>query len=255
MTNASISANMRRARIAEHVAARGKASVGGLAARYRASAETIRRDLVLLADAGQLRKVHGGARALPMPGEGGFAARMRRNAAGKRRIAAKLAGVVQPGQTLFIDTGSTTLICAQALARVRRLTVITNATAIAEVFAKGAGGADVYLLGGRYRPDNAQTVGADSLVDLGQYRADMAVLTVGAINSAGIADFSHEEARIGCAMAKAASALLVVADHSKFDKPAPFVVAALGDVAQLVCDTAPGRALRTRLAAAGVETI
>ena len=243
---------MRRSRIAEIVMMRGKADVVALSVRFNASVETIRRDLLLLDKAGLLRRVHGGARAIEVRGEGGFGVRMRRNAAGKRRIAETLLTQVVPGQTLFLDTGSTTLICAQALARVRKLTVVTNSTAIAEVLAKGEGRAEVYLLGGRFGGDNMQTTGAGALGDLAQYQADIAVLTVGALGPAGAADFSRAEADLARAMIGAAGRLFVVVDHTKFLQSAPFVISPLAQIDAVICDQPPKKPLREALEAAGV---
>jgi DeoR/GlpR family transcriptional regulator of sugar metabolism len=63
-------------------------------------------------------------------------------------IAEKITKLIMPRQTIFMDTGSTTLICAEALARVKGLKVITNSTRIAATFASATGEAEVYLLGG-----------------------------------------------------------------------------------------------------------
>lgn len=249
---------LRQAKIYDLVSQRGSVSVEVLAGEFDASAETIRRDLSVLADAGQLRKVHGGARAMapaPQQGEGVFEARMRRNALAKRVIAEKLAGVIAPRQTIFMDTGSTTLICAQAIARIKKLTVITNSTGIAATMAEGSGGADVYLLGGRYRRDNAQTVGGTTLAEIASYRADIALLTIGALDAGGAMDFSKYEAEVARAMANAAAQVTLVADHSKFNRSAPFQVCDLGAINRLVSDKPPEAALANALASAEIELL
>ena len=247
-----VSPGIRQARILEVVSQKGEASVDQLAAKFETSNETIRRDLTALADAGQLRKVHGGARALAPRGEGGFAARMRRNTLAKHLIAEKTAKLIKPGQTLFLDTGSNTLICAEALAKIKNLTVITNATRIAACLAAGSGGATIYLLGGLYRGDNAQTVGA---AEVGSYQADIAILTAGAVNQAGMMDFSKQEAMLARAMAAASGRVITLADHSKLGKRAPFMACDLARINTLVSDRAPDAALTKSLRAAGVEIL
>lgn len=243
---------IRQAEICEAVSKHGEVSVEVLAQKFNTSAETIRRDLTVLADAGQVRKIHGGARAVAPLGEGAFAARLRHAAPAKRRIAETLAGLVLPGMTVFLDTGSTTLICAERLSRIKNLTVITNSTRIAEVMAKGRGGAVVYLLGGRYRGDNAQAVGGIAIEQIRQYRADMAILTIGAIDAQGASDFSSDEADVARAMIKASSRLTVVADHSKFNRSAAFQVCRLERIDALVSNQPAGAALMDRLKQAGV---
>ncbi len=246
---------VRQAQISDLIAKRGKVRVEDLAARFDISTETIRRDLTTLANAGHIRKVHGGARPVTPIGEGGFEARMRRNALAKRLIAEKVVGLVTPGQTLFLDTGSTTLICAEALARVRRLTIITNSTRIADTFAKGSGGADVYLLGGLYRGDNAQTVGASTARDIAKYRADTAIITIGALDKGGVMDFSSHEAEVARAMIASAINLRVLADHTKFNRSASFRLCPLAGIDQLVVDKSPDADLLDALEISGVEVI
>lgn len=237
--NTHIRPSIRQAEICDLIAKRGEITVGGLAAKFDTSAETIRRDLTILADTGQIRKIHGGARALSPQGEGVFNARMRRNALAKRLIAEKVVSLVAPRQTVFMDTGSTTLICAEAMARIKKLTVITNSTRIAATFAEGAGGADVYLLGGRYRGDNAQTVGSDTTAEVARFRADMAIITVAAIDAGNAMDFSNDEAQVARAMIAASAQTVIVADRTKFNHAAPFNVCSLNRIDTLVSDKAP----------------
>lgn len=246
---------IRQAEINELVAKRGEITVEALAENFETSAETIRRDLTVLADAGRLRKVHGGARSVITKGEGAFDVRMRRGALAKRQIAEKLADLVPAHSTLFMDTGSTTLICAQVLAKVKNLSVITNSTRIAETFAEGRGRADVFLLGGRYRGDNAQTVGDSTTRQIARYRADMAILTVGAIDQRGVMDYSSHEAEVARAMIEAAKTLTVVVDHSKFNKTAGFCVCELPEIHRLVTDRAPDAALGDAMELANIEVV
>src|SRR3546814_2467064 len=107
-----------------------------ISARFKTSHETIRRDLAVLAEAGAVLKVHGGARLPGRQEEGPFRERLASNAVAKRLIAEKVVGLISPGATLFIDTGSTTLMCAEEIGKIAGLTVITNSTRIAAVLAE-----------------------------------------------------------------------------------------------------------------------
>lgn len=244
---------VRQAEIHDVVARRSEVSVDVLARKFDASPETIRRDLTVLADAGLVQKIHGGARGIVPQAEGEFASRLRRNALAKRRIGEAMADLVQPHTTLFMDTGSTTLICAEALSRIKNLTIVTNSTGIAQAFYKGRGGADIYLLGGAYRGGNAQTVGGAVIRQIADYRADMAILTVGAIDGQGATDFSNHEAEVGRAMIKASSALTLVVDRSKFNRSAGFKLCGLSEIDTLVTDQAPDAALLAHLEQIRVE--
>jgi len=178
---------------------------------------------------------------------------MTENAEGKRIIAGKLAGVVERGDTLFIDTGSTTLACAEELAPTGGMTVITNSLRIAQVF--GAAGLEnaVYLLGGSYGADNAETFGPLAIDQIGAFQADYAVLTVAAIDAkAGVMDANFDEAQVARAMIGRSRNVVVVADATKFDRRAAFQVCGLADVDIIVSDNPPDALLASSLREAEV---
>ncbi len=247
--------SVRKAAIIEFVERRGRASVDELAEKFDTSPETVRRDLNRLAEAGRLRKVHGGARRIGRIVEGSFEERMAQNALAKQLVAEKVAKIVLPDQSLFIDTGSTTLICAETLAKVRNLTVITNSSRIAAVFSAGPGGADVHMLGGSYRADNAQTVGPATVTHITQFRTKHAILTIGALDNQGATDYSEEEAQVARAMIRGADELIVVADGSKLGHHATFRVCGLEQIDRLVLDKQPNSAMSEALAVANVEVL
>jgi DeoR family glycerol-3-phosphate regulon repressor len=244
----------RQSRILDVVAREGEMTVDALAEAFDVSAETIRRDLAQLAISGALQKVHGGARRLRLHAEGSFQERMGEDAAAKQIIAQKLATMIEPGDTLFIDTGTTTLFCAEALASVKDLTVITNSVRIAETLARGTGRARVFLLGGDFAADNAQTRGPLALDQIDRFRADHAVLAVAALDPAGgAADADFDEAQIARRMMANATNVIVVAQAAKFGRKAAHRICRLEDVDMLVCDTLPGDAFRAALEAAHVD--
>lgn len=243
----------RQAQISELVSKTGEASVDALASRFSVSAETIRRDLGRLAKDGVIQKVHGGARRSPLLAEGSFLERMAENADAKAEIARKLVPLIAPGDTLFMDTGSTTLACAQELASVPGLTVITNSVRVARTLS-GGGEARVFLLGGAYRADNAQTVGPIAIEQIHGFQADHAIITVAALDaSVGTMDADIEEAQVARAMIECSRRLIVVADATKFDRKAAFRVARLADLDILVTDRAPSTALAAALEKSHVE--
>ena len=114
----------------------GEVSVETLAARFDVSFETIRRDLGILAEHGRIQKVHGGARRPQLIREPSHDERATTAAGAKSAIGRRLADAIVPGETLFIDTGSTTLAAAEALAVIPNLTVITNSCRLAERIAR-----------------------------------------------------------------------------------------------------------------------
>lgn len=246
-------AEERREWIANVVAREGRASVEGLAKELSVSLETIRRDLGRLDQRGVIKKVHGGAMRLELHREGSFSERARENVEAKKLIAGKLFDVIEDGATVLIDTGSTTLACAEMLATAKRLTVITNSLMIASTFGAAEGRHSVFLLGGQLGFDNSETLGPMTLRHVQDFHADYAVISPAALDAvAGMTNADFGEASVARAMIEQAERLVVTADHSKFGKRAAHLVCRLDAIDVLVCDELPGEALHQRLQAAGV---
>ena len=251
----------RQTKIVDIVRQNERAGVDALAEALDISRETIRRDLTELARAGKIVKYHGGAMLPSVRGEGPFQQRMVENAAAKARIAAAAITLFQPGQTLFIDTGSTTLYFAERLAELSDLTIVTNSAEIARTMGRSRGRNRVFLLGGEYSADNQETVGTLAVAQIRSFRAHHVVLTVGGLdNRTGVMDYNIEEAQVAKAMIDQADRLTVLADTTKFNRIASFEVCRLETITCLVCDHPPsgdlGKALSrigTRILAASIR--
>jgi len=245
----------RRAAIFDIVERGKRVSVEFLAERLDTSVETVRRDLNVLANSGHIRKIHGGAVRLSSLEESAFGERAKHNTLAKQLIAEKLVGIISPGQSLFLDTGTTTLTCAKAISRIPDLVVITNSALIAAAVSGKDNGAKTTLLGGTYRHDNAQTIGPTTIAEIGQFRTDHAVLTVGTLDANGASDFSEGEASVARAMIGAASHVTVVADCSKLNRRSTYQVCGLDQIDTLILDQEPDAELREVLQSANVEIL
>jgi DeoR family glycerol-3-phosphate regulon repressor len=246
----------RREQIVRLVRENSRVSVEDLAVMLGASKETVRRDLSGLAEEGRIRKVHGSAVLPEATSENSFDIRMNESAPHKKRIAKRAAQLFKPGDSLFIDTGTTTLMFAEALAESTGLTVITNSASIARVMGQGRGKNKVFLLGGEYREESSQNLGSFVLEQISRFRADHAVLTVGAISQFGAMDFALEESDVARAMVAHARSVTVLADSSKLGREALFPWSPLAGLDRLVTDQLPeGSALTNALGVARVEVI
>jgi len=231
----------------------GEVSVEMLAMRFDVSSETIRRDLGSLAELGRVEKVHGGARRARLIREPGHDAREVTASDAKTAIGRRLAKAVQPGETLFIDTGSTTLAAAETLAAIPGLTIITNSCRLAERIGRASADATIHLLGGRYSADNAQTVGIEVIDQLRAFRADRALLTVTAIDADyGATDASLDEAQIARAMIRNARLVTVLADAGKFGRHAAYAVCATEEIDLIISDGQLDKAHKAALIDKGV---
>lgn len=182
------------------------------------SRETVRRDLLELEARGVLKRVHGGA--IRISSEPPIGQRLATRVKYKQAIARAVAQRVERDMTLFIDAGSTTTLVARELAKLSRLSVITNSLDAALCFnAQGEGavrGNRVTLLGGELSPHLAATCGAATVAEIGRYSVDLALLSPVAVDAAyGATSFEHDEAVIAQAMVENAAATWILADYSK----------------------------------------
>jgi len=245
----------RRAEITDILRHEGRVSVEWLASRFNTSVETIRRDLGVLSNAGKLQRTHGGAILASGKGEGSFRQRMGENVTAKRLIAQKASALVSPGDTLFVDAGSTTLMLAEELAYVDQLTVITNSTQITKILG-GQNSTHLFLVGGAYNAENSASYGQMAISQLSRFRANFAFSTVGAIDRFGGAmDYDLQESELARSMFARAEQTVVLADESKFNRVAPFEVAPFSGIDVMVTDTLPDEALQDALHAESVKIV
>ncbi len=128
----------------------GSVSIAALAERLGVSLETVRRDVKPLSEAGTVVRIHGAVGLAGQIGEAPFQKRMRENAAARQAIARAVAEMIRDGDSVMLDTGTTTSYVARELTRRRRLTVVTNSSDIARTLAT-VNGNRVYMAGGELR--------------------------------------------------------------------------------------------------------
>ncbi len=246
----------RHGKIVEIVRKNKTVSVEELASLLDISRETIRRDLSKLSNIGKVHKIHGGATLPQGFGEGPFQKRLSENTEAKVHIAKTAATLFSEDETLFVDTGSTTLYFAEALSSRAGLTIITNSTEVAMAVSRPKASNKVFLLGGEFNSDNRQTVGTIATSQIRSFRAKHAVLTIGAMDiQSGVMDFNIEEAQIARLMIEQSQSLTVLVDSSKFNHLAPFEVCGLKQIDRLICDRLPPENLMKALKLANVKVI
>jgi len=197
-----------------------RVSTDRVARDLNVSRETARRDLLDLENLGTLRRVHGGAVSIGPEPEAPLSVRLRSNPIEKRRIAKATLKLIKPGQTLFLDAGTTTAILAEELTSVSGLTVVTNSITIAlklsafnttRTSEQGS-----ILLSGRVRSETQAVYGDITIGDIHRYNADLAILSpVGLDAKNGATSFEHHECEVARAMCAQAQRVIIMADHSK----------------------------------------
>jgi len=238
------------------VKSRGACSIVELAEMLEVSDETIRRNIRPLIEKNLLDKVHGGV-VLPENAdhEQPFMRRMMSNAAAKETIAELTAGLIADGDSLMMDTGSTTAITARFLRGHKALTVVTNCTEIARILATQPENR-VYMAGGELRLDDPAIFGTSAITFVRQFNVKYAILSIAAISLQGeFMDHHMVQAEFSRAIIGQAQKTIVVADHTKFNTRTFVKVCSLQDVDILVCDQPPPDALLARLEQSDVKIV
>jgi DeoR family glycerol-3-phosphate regulon repressor len=221
------------------VAMRGTISVRELAALLNVSEQTVRRVVRPLVERGAVDKVHGAVVARTRPGEASFTARMAVNQRAKVAIAQAVASMIDDGDVIALDTGSTTGFVAQALRRHRSLTVVTNSAFIASTLATIPGNR-VLMAGVELRNHDAAAFDAAAFEVVRSTRVRVAVLSASAVDPRrGLMVQEHAEAEMSAAMGAAADERWFAVDASKFERVALVSLAALGDGDTFVTDRQP----------------
>lgn len=232
-------AQQRQASILDRVRRQGGARVADLVRALGVSDMTVRRDIEVLADRGLVAKVHGGAIAVEgATDEPGYAAKAEQQRVEKAAIARTAAGLVKAGTAIGVSAGTTTAALACALLEVPELTVVTNSIPVADVFYRqGRRDQTVVLTGGTRTPSDA-LVGPVAIEAAARINLDVLFLGVHGMSvRAGFTTPNLSEADTNRALVASARSLIVLADHTKWDKIGIATMARLPDANILVTDS------------------
>jgi DeoR/GlpR family transcriptional regulator of sugar metabolism len=236
-------AAQRRVEILQALDAAGTLTTDELAQRLCVSGETIRRDLLLLDRERLVRRVHGGAMATPQMRreEPPYSVRAADSAA-KHRIGQLAASLVNPGQTIVFDVGTTVLAAARALpANFSGVAVTCSLVAASELATRP--GIQVLIAGGRVRPGD--------LAVFEEIHADVAFLGSGCVSpDDGLTDFYIDEIATRRVLIANSATTYVLADSSKLGKVAPHRVCGVDEVTAFITDQAPPEQMETAFRAA-----
>src|SRR6201996_5791368 len=225
--------SQRKKTILDALARDGQVLASELSASFGVSEDTIRRDLRELAADGLLQRVHGGA--LPAsPATGNFSFRLNVATDEKRMIGRAAAAMVQNGQVVILDGGTTAVQIARQLAAGLRATVVTHSPTIAVELVEHAS-VEVILIGGRLFKHSVVAVGAPAIEDIGRIRADTYFMGVTGIHPEfGLTTGDFEEAHVKRALSASAAETIVLASPEKLNAVSPYVIAPLGEVTGMI---------------------
>ncbi len=240
----------RRNQLLELVRVRGFASLPDLAGQLNVSESTIRRDLDYLEEVGSAKRTHGGVFYTgPSPKLPHFDERQPAQWDAKKQIAELAVTLIEDGDTVLLDGGSTTYEVAQLLVG-RPLQIVTNSLPVANLFAANANH-DLVLLGGYVYPRTGVALGPYANEMLARLSVRRTILSVAGVNERGFFNSNLLLVETERAMMQAADEVIVVADSTKFGRQSLAHLCGLEEIHHLVVDHDIPEAWRQRVTEAG----
>jgi DeoR family galactitol utilization operon repressor len=227
-------------------------SVARLSEMLNVSVVTIRSDLTDLEQKGVLLRTRGGATPAYHPN---VLERQSLNVEAKSRIAQAAAAMVNDGDTIMIEAGTTTALVARHLLGKRFVNIVTNSTLIIP-FARTNPGIHLTVVGGEFRPASESMVGPLALAELQRFHVRLAFVgTDGFSLEGGLTTHLVEGGEIVRRMAERSELVVLVADSSKYGKVGFVRVLPVQGVQRLITDTGLGERAERELAGMGLQVI
>ena len=252
MATGKLKIDIRRQAILEQLNRDGMVHVAQLSERLGATQATIRNDLDALAMDGQLDRIQGGAVRRVKPGEGWGGTPMPVGQ-GRRAIAEAVLRHISDGDTLFINSGTTTMAVAEVLSLRKNLNIVTNSLAVANYLAHQAD-MRLILLGGELNANYGFTYGGDALEQLNRYQPQWSILSVDGVHPEhGITTYHADEAMIDRTMIARAQKTIIVADHRKIGRVGFSHICGVSEGQILVTDSGCEKAVVEKIQNTGAE--
>lgn len=237
MTLDSLSSIERQQKIILLLDRKQRISVTEICEVFSISEATARRDLEVLTEQNNLRRVHGGAiKIIQAPPELPILIRESEQALEKKGIGKAAADLIQDGDTVFLGSGTTVLEVARALRDCKGLTVVTNSLPVLNTLSS-IPEITLIALGGMLRVSELSFIGHITEQALAEVRADKVVIGIRAIHlEHGLTNDYLPETMTDRAILKAGREVIVVADHTKINVVSTAFLAPITSIHKLVTD-------------------
>lgn len=246
----------RRAKILKIITDNGEAKISDISELLDASEISIRRDLIELEKAGLLKRTHGGAiSTTKLIQEQSFKEKMNRNLEKKQRIASEVVKMIQKGDIIILDSGTTVLQIACMIKNPQELTVVTPSLPVVETL-RVYSGINLTLVGGTYNPVYQSLVGPLTVKNISQFHVNKAFIGVDGLSiSHGLTTTTILQAEVVQAIIKASREVIVIADSSKIGKVGFTSIASLTKVHKLITGKEADKNFIEELGSKGIEVI
>ncbi len=243
--------NKRQTRILELLSRNDGISVNDLAKKLKVSSVTIRQDLNLLESEGLLKRIHGGA---VLKDADNIDNRLGINFGKKLRIAKKVASMVNDGETILIESGSTNALLARELIN-KNVTIITTNIYIARQFRKEKQ-ASVIILGGLYQYESESLVGKITRNCIDQIHFDRAFIGIdGYTEETGFTLRDLFRAEISGYIIRKSKEVFIISDSSKFGKTALTKICSACDIHHVATDNELDKSYIKEFKDSGIDLI
>jgi DeoR/GlpR family transcriptional regulator of sugar metabolism len=236
-----LSSEERRHEILQLLQENGKIYVNQLAQNLDVTPETIRKDLTFLEEQKLLKRIHGGAIPYTYQShEPSFEKKRTMKQEEKKKIGRRAAMLIEDGDTIAIDIGTTTVELAAAIEGKQNLKIITNSLAVANILCQSLDqnkfDGKVMVLGGTLNEQQQSFTGSMTCEMLSQFRVDKAFISCVGITEQGVSDTDIEEVQVSKKMVQAARESFILADYSKLDTDSFCMIAPLTEFSAIICD-------------------
>jgi len=233
-TTVSLPADRQR-RILDRLHRDSQVNASLLATEFSTSEDTIRRDLRELAAQGLCQRVYGGA-ILMSPASTSIAVRLNEATARKEALGRRMASLLQPGQFLFIDAGSTNVAFARTISTDLSLTVATHDPRIAACLMEKEG-IEVIVIGGSVHREIGAALGGRAMQEISAMRPDLLVLGACSVHvDQGIGAFNLEDAQMKSALIQGAGSVAIAILNEKLSSASPYTVSQIDSISDVVVE-------------------
>jgi DeoR family transcriptional regulator of aga operon len=248
----------RRAKILEEIDVKGQVSVSELSRMFKISEVTIRNDLAHLEKQNMLIRARGGAIKIKFYRMGidpSISDKQREFLKEKQRIAHAAIKLIEDGDTIVLDSGTTTTEIAKILGKFKTLTIITNALNIAIILSEYES-FNIFMPGGILRKKSLSLVGVLADENFNKFYCDKLFLGVDGFDTThGLSTPNSEEAHLNQIMIKTAKKVIVVSDSRKFLRRRFAFIGPITDVNTVITDSGVREEDKIRLEKNGIEVI
>ena len=248
----------RRAKILEELETKGQVTVSELSKMFKISEVTIRNDLTHLEKQNMLIRARGGAikvKYYRMGIDPSISDKQKEYLKEKQRIAKAALKFIEDGDTIVLDSGTTTTEIAKNLEQFKNLTIITNALNIAIILSEYEG-FNIYMPGGILRKKSLSLVGVLADEYIGKFYCDKLFLGVDGFDTThGLSTPNSEEAHLNLIMISVAKKVIVVTDSRKFLRRRFAFISPINSINTVITDSGIREEDKNRLEKNGVEVV